>query len=481
MKQASPIVTKLSKSLPWAFVESIISAATSLLTVLLVAYFLKPDEFGLAGIAIAVCAIVQSLLLGGMSDAINRSPTVHTTLTDSFFWIVIAVGIVATAVCIAIGFVIGSLNQDTIIVKLISAQAVTCFLFAISAVPTGLLLRKMRTRKLAVRTLTSKIAGMVTTIGFAVAGYGAWSLIIGNIVNQLAGTVQLVASMNRLPRFTIALKQTHDLIKISMLAGAQQTLNTITTRGFIIAFGAVYGPYAVGIFNFALRLVEESGNVINNTLRQVAVATFASAQRTGVDVQPLFIKGTKLIVYISAPIFIGGAVVAQDAIPLIFGKKWAPAVPAIQILLVMWMVRSTRLLAPALMLAHGAGSPLVWSALAGMIMTALAFGASLFFNSFWSTASYAAMLIGAMPSGLYFLKRISRISIEDQLKACLMPTLFATLMAIALIMLRHLLPESLPIILQLVILISFGVILFVSLASIFDRSGVREIKRYLIK
>jgi hypothetical protein len=123
----------------------------------------------------------------------------------------------------------------------------------------------------------------------------------------------------------------------------------------------------------------------------------------------------------------------------------------------------------------------VWSALAGMVATAFAFGISLSFNAYWTTLSYAAMLLGTMPSGFYYLKKTSQISNWVQLKACATPGLFALLMALTLILIRHLLPESLSVIARVGLQITCGTVFFIGLALIFDRQGIRDIKRYLVK
>jgi teichuronic acid exporter len=479
MSRLKKIATKVSHSLVWAFLESVISAGASFLTILLVARYLSPHDFGEAGLAIAACVIIQSLMLGGMSDALNRVRYLHGTLIDSFFWVVVLIGIAATALCGLAAFCVGKITGNWSLASLMSVQGLTCLLFAVAAVPTGLLLRKMRTRKLAERTLVGKVVGLVVSVSFAIAGFGAWSLIIGNVASQFAGAVQLIAGMPRLPQLRFGKDGLRSMINIGLLAGTQQSLNTLTTRGFILAFGAVYGMHAVGLFNFALRLVEESGNLINNTLRRVAVSAFATASRSGLDTRPIFLTGTKVVTYVSAPVFAGAAAVMPDALPVIFGPKWLAAVPAVQILLVMWLIRSTRMLAPALVLAQGAAGVLVWSALAGLLATGIAFVISLPLGEFWSIMAYAAMLFGAMPVGLIFIKRVSNISVPQQLGVTIKPLFGTAIMAAVMVAFIKLTSAELTPVIRLMMSIPIGIVTFVVITLICDRNIYHDMKRIL--
>ncbi len=479
MRNQNRIVAKVSQSLPWAFLESVISAVASLLTVILVARFLQPDEFGQAGIAMAICAIVQASMLGGMPDAVNRAKVLDSALIDSFFWCVTLIGLGGTAVCGLIALGIGYYAANWNLAALAAVQGLSCIAFAVAAVPTGLLLRKMRTRKLATRTFLSKLTGLSMSALLAIAGFGPWSLVVGNVAGQLVGAGQLVLGMARKPKLTIKREGMRGMLSLGLLAGMQQTLNSLTTRGFIIAFATIYGAHAVGIFNFALRLVEESGNLINNTSRRVAVASFASAQRTGVNIRPLFLAGTLAVTYLSAPVFAGAAVIMPDAVPLVFGDKWTAAVPAIQILLLMWLIRSTRLLAPAVMLAQGEARTLVWSALAGMATTAVAFALSLPFGEFWSTLAYAGMLFGTMPAGLLFISRIGKVTIRDQIAACNKPVMFSLMMAGLLLLFRMIMQGKFNKILLLVATIALGVVIFSALVLMFDRKNFRQLTKLI--
>ncbi len=471
------IVTRVTRSVRWAFLESMLSATASLVTVLVLARLVPPAEFGRAGIAVAVSLIVQAALLGGMPDALVRSPSAHTRLTDAAFWALAAIGLACAGVIAAAGAV--TAQWDARLGALIAVQGLTTIAVAVAAVPTGLLLRKMRTRALVNRTAVSKVAGLLASVGFALAGAGAWAVVLGNLASQAVGAVQLLATMRR-PRWRRHDPHLATLLRLGIMTGAQQSLGTLSTRGFVLGFGAVFGAYQVGLFNFALRLVEESCGLVISTLRRVTVTSFAAAKRSALDMKPMFVAGTNVIAYATAPLFLGGAAVAPDAVALLFGPQWAGAVPALQLMLGLWVIRATRILVNAVMVVEGRQRAMVAFGAIGLVATAAAFAAAAPFGPGWTTLAYAATLVGVIFGGPAFARQTG-ISLAAQLAAGRTPIVFALAMAAAVTALRLGPLAGSPVALRLGVEIAAGLAVFLGLALALDRPGLARLQRLLLR
>lgn len=478
MPQAS-IVTRVARSVRWAFLESVLSATASLATVLVLARYVPPAEFGRAGIAVAVSLIIQAAVLGGMPDALVRSPSAHTRLTDAAFWAMLGIGFASAALTGLIGLGTAAWFDDPRLGALIAVQGLTIVAVGAAAVPTGMLLRKMRTRALVNRTAVSKLAGLATTIGLAIAGHGAWAVVLGNLCAQAVGTLQLLATMRR-PRWRLGDPLLGTTLKVGIMSGAQQSLGTLSTRGFVLAFGAVFGAYQVGLFNFALRLVEESCGLIISTLRRVTVTSFAAAKRSALDMLPMFTAGTNVIAYATAPLFLGGAAVAPDAVALLFGPQWAGAVPALQLMLGLWVIRATRILVNAVMVVDGRQRAMVVFGFVGLVATAVAFAIAAPHGPEWATLAYAATLVGVIFGGPAFARQTG-IGIGAQIGAGLAPILFAVVMATIVTLLRLGPLAGLPLAIGLGIQIAVGLAVFLGLALAFDRPGLGRLRRLLLR
>lgn len=473
----SGLATKVSRSARWAFVESLVSAGASLVSVVALARLLTPGEFGQAGLAMALAAIVQAALLGGMPDALVRARSGHTRLTDAAFWAMLAIGLAGAVLCGLAGLFVAAVLGDTALGALITAAGAGCIAVGAAAAPTGILLRKMRTRALVGRTAWSKLAGLAASLTLALAGAGAWALVLGAVAAQAAAAGQLVATMRR-PGLRWGAAGLGEVLRIGLLSGAQACLGTLTSRGFLLAFGAVYGAHAVGLFNFALRLVEESCGLVIQTLRRVTVTSFAAAKRQGADLPRLFARGTHLIAFIAAPLFLGGAAIAPDAVPLVFGAQWAAAVPAMQLMLAMWLVRAVRMLVNATMLVEGRQRAMTALAGIGAAATAIAFLVSLPFGVAASTAAYAATLVGVAFGGRAFA-RVTGIGIAAQLGPALRPVAIALAMVGVVTALRLGPLAGWAGVWRLAALVAAGMAAYAGAALLFDRPGLARVQSLL--
>jgi PST family polysaccharide transporter len=465
------------RSVRWAFLESLISAAASLATVLVLARFVGPAEFGLAAIAVAVTALVQPLLLGGMPDALVRSPSAHRRFTDALFWATLGIGSLAAVAVAVVGVVTGSLFDNARLGGLIAVQGLTLVFIGAAAAPTGLLLRKLRTRALVNRTLVAKLSGLAVSASLAVAGLGAWAVVLGNVAMQGVAAAQILLTM-RLPRLRLADPALGPALRLGLLSGTQQTLGALSSRGFILAYGAVYGAYAVGLFNFALRLVEEAGGLILQTLRRVTVTAFAAARRQGLDLEPLFLRGTNGITFVTAPLFLVAAAVAPDAVALLFGPAWQGAVPILQMLLLLWVIRSARMLVNAVMMVEGRQREMVGFGIAGLAATAAGFALSLPFGIGWTNASYALTLVGVIFGGRAFAAATG-IGPRRQIAAFAAPLLLAFAAAGVTVLLRLGPLAGWPVLPRLLLAGGAGLLVFAGLALIVDRQGFLRVPALL--
>lgn len=136
----------IRQGISWAVVESILSALFSFMTTLVCARYVSPSDFGLVAIAIAVITIAQSVLLIGPLNAVIRTPAMDTMLSDSIFWAMILLGVLAMGLCMAIAEPISLFFAAPELRWLVMGASALCLLEAVAGVPSALLSRKMRTR-----------------------------------------------------------------------------------------------------------------------------------------------------------------------------------------------------------------------------------------------------------------------------------------------------------------------------------------------
>src|SRR5690606_1419814 len=89
--------------------------------------------------------------------------------------------------------------------------------------------------------------------------------------------------------------------------------------------GFVLGVRPVGLYNFSRRIYSMVNDIVSGALGTVSHPMFSEIQHEPDKVRRGFLVSTFLSSVVSFPIFAGIALVADRAIPLLFGEQWLEA------------------------------------------------------------------------------------------------------------------------------------------------------------
>ena len=469
---------KLKKATPWAVGGSVITAGSTFLSTLIVARLLEPRDFGLAATAIAVPALIVSLIISPFNQSLVRAPSTDSETLDKVLSLLLVLGGLGVAASFGTALVTSWLGSEPRLFWLTSVAGLDCLLIAIATIPNALHTRKMRTRLFALRTLTYKAVSIAVTLFLAFGQFGPWSLVLGILAGDLASCFVLWRSQLRRPRWRWPDRSMRDMASMSFWISAEQGLGSIAVRGFVILFGQFHGLDALGYLNFAVRLVDEAGNLIATTVTKVAFAFFSAIERSGQSHARAFLMGTHAIMLVATPMLLGIAGVAPDLVPMLFGPKWAPAVFAVQVISFFWALRMSRLLAPAVLRAIGIQRTLASNALVGLIATVVALLATARAPVAVAIATYGVRTLVTLPLGLGQIARLAKIPARDQIGVTLKPFAAALVMFASITLLRQSLLEQWDAWTRLAVTVPVGALIYLTFIAAFDRTEALKIVQW---
>jgi O-antigen/teichoic acid export membrane protein len=471
---------KLRAAAPWALAESILSGATGFATTLIVARLLRPEELGSASAALALGAIIQAVTVGSVGSALVRARSIHSAALDTFFWTTLGLGLLGGALCVLLAWPLSALYGKPELAGFMLLQALAVVFTGASMVPQAVLLRKMRTRSLAMQTLVSKIASLLVTATLALAGAGAITVVLGSLVGTVVACVALWLFAPRRPRLRYRFDEAAPELRVGFLIGLEQIIWIFHLRGFLLLFGFYQGLDALGVFNFALRLVDEVASLINSVLWKLGIAVFAELQRSGADPAAAFKKGSHYVSAVATPVILGIAAVAPDLVLVIFGEQWISAVPLVQIICTLWTLTFTRVLVPPLLWSQGVQGPLVLTAFAATVFSlGLLIGLSaLSAGVVTAGAAYVGRIVVTYPLGLVLVSRAIRITSLQQIRMVALP-LAAGIVMVAMVSLVRLSAPGIDPVLRLALGVGTGVVTYMGFIILLDRGAMNELWRQL--
>ncbi|MFN2628910.1 MAG: oligosaccharide flippase family protein [Gaiellaceae bacterium] len=309
------------RSTAWTAFGSQTVAAFSLATSIMIARALAPHELGRYALVAAIVAITTSagsLQMNGFCIIVDE---LTPGLLRSSLGIELTAGVTAFVVINAGAAVYGATAQDFTFAGLLSLASVVLL-----TNPFGVIASKCN-RELAYGMTTcaqiaAQLVGAVAKVVLALAGFGAWGLVIGDVlISAVFASIMLV----RIPDGRgIALDRTATRAQLafgipSLLTGV---LSTAAQRGQDIVVAVALGTRQLGFFYLAARL---SGQVyqLGRSLTLALLPAFSRARDS--DLRRRYVAVTRLSAFfVGIPLAVL-LVGASDLVSAIFGRRWIPA------------------------------------------------------------------------------------------------------------------------------------------------------------
>lgn len=330
---------------------------TLLLSTVVLARTLGPDEYGFVALAAVLVLSVTVVSDLGASQALvylPRSPrrlgaAVVLGLTGSTLLALVWVGIAPT---VAAEF--GHAGEGAMVATLAPVIVLTSFGMA----PDAILRKDLRFA----RRLPAEVARGVTRAGVAIGlvlnGVGPWSLVWGEVAGATAYAVTswVMAAPELAPGRTWFDHSEHRaLLSFGLPAALNGALATAALNVDYVIIGAALGTTAVGIYLVGFRIPEMLVLSVFQVFSQVAFPVYARLQ----DDVPRLARGYLLSLRVQALYgFTVGATIAAlspTLVPVLFGDQYADAVPVMQAIAAYVVFRS--LAAGAVDLYKAVGKP----------------------------------------------------------------------------------------------------------------------------
>jgi len=268
------------------------------------------------------------------------------------------------------------------------------------------------------------MAASAVATGCAVAaaalGAGAWALVLQQVVLAAVTSALFIRAAAWRPSFEVSRHAFRSLSKFAFPLTGGAVFFVLQGIVSALLIGHLVGISDLGIWNLSMAIVIVPLSLLAAPLSRVIYAAFARMRDDPGRVAEVWLTGFALLAAVILPVLFGLIVVAPDAIPLVFGSKWIPAVPVVQILCVFVMSRTLQTWNSSVM--DAAGKPHVAMILNAAVLLALA--PSIWVGSSWGIEgaavaySLAALVCGEFPSfvlttrelglrGLDVLRRLS--------------------------------------------------------------------------
>ena len=440
---------------------------------IIAARILAPSDYGLYGMATMYIGLVSLISEFGMGQSIITLRDMTRRHISQINSISLMLGAGLCAVSVALSTVIGRFFHAAQLPTVIMAMSVGFLIAGFQVVPDALLQRELRFKVIASFDIMRALVQGLGTVTLAWAGFGYWSLALGNLAGTTLYTVLVILAR----RHSFAwpnLREIKRSLKFSAdILGSRVAWYSYSNSDFLVA-GRVLGQASLGAYTMAWTMAATPVEKITNMVMKVTPAFFSAVRHDKAQLQRYLLSITEGLALLCFPASVGLAIVADQFVLVVLGAKWLPAVLPMQLLALCAALRSVTTLLPNLLNAIERSRFVMLNT----VVAAIIFPVSFYVSSHWGTTGIAATWIVIYPCItaplIWRTAKELNLSIWKYLSS-MVPALRACVVMGALVLgVRALEPAAWPILLRFSISVAAGAITYLAFVMLAERQRMRK-------
>lgn len=325
------LTDKVARGVFWVLLEKFGIQVAHFVVTLVLARLLTPNDYGTVALLSVFITIANVLVDCGFGKALVQKKEATQTDYNTVFYLSMALAAVLYAILFFSAPFVADFYGIPELKIMLRVLALSLIFHSINGVQNVELNRKMlfhlSFRISWVRTIVSAVAG----ISFALAGYGPWSLVWASLLGGIAGVIARQLVIRWRPSFSFSWESAKELFRFGWKMTAASLLTTGYNNLYAILIGKFYTRADLAFVKKGTHIPKLLGNTVDVTLARVSFPALVRLQDDPLRLRNAMRRMITCSTFVVFPLMIGCGLVAEPLIGILYGERWLPAVPFVQV------------------------------------------------------------------------------------------------------------------------------------------------------
>jgi lipopolysaccharide exporter len=320
---------RMARGAVWMVLFKLVERGLGLISTLILARVLMPDDFGIVAMAMSFIAMGELLGAFGFDVALIQNSSANREHYDSAWTCSLLLGLSITLGMLALALPIARFYGYPELLWVVIALAFGPLLSSLENIGVVAFRKELEFRNEFIYQVTRKLMGFLVVVPMAFVLRSYWALVIGILFSKAAGTVISYLMHPFRPRLSFA--RFRQLFHFSRWLLLNNFVNFAKERSADFFIGRLGGAASLGTYNVAYELSNLPTTEISAPINRALLPGFAKMESTD-QIETTYTNAVGLLALVALPAAACIFAVAPYVVATLLGPKWQGATPLMQIL-----------------------------------------------------------------------------------------------------------------------------------------------------
>jgi O-antigen/teichoic acid export membrane protein len=327
----------IRRSFAFAISDRAISTVVVFGSMAIISRILTPAEIGVFLVASSLVYLIEAFRDFGVAACIVQEKDLTQSFVQTAFTIMTLLSLaLGAAIFFAAGWIAIFFDEPEMTLMI----RIACLAFIAAPISNPLLAlmrRDMAFGAVAWTNILSTVVNSGLSIGLALAGYGAFSLIWGSVGAAFIACVVALVARPDMWVFRLTLAEWRRVVPFGFWTTLVTILGMVFESFPRFILGRLLGFTAVGLFSRALSLSQLVEKTLLSAVQPVIMSDFAARFRSGEALSRRYLTGLEMVATLQWPAMACLAVLADPIVRLLLGSQWLEVIPILRIVAIAGM------------------------------------------------------------------------------------------------------------------------------------------------
>ncbi len=326
----SSIGEKMTAGAVWMILFRLLEKSIGLISVLILARVLIPDDFGLVALATAMIALLELLSAFGFDMALIQNQKAERDEYDTAWTFNVIFGAVSAMLLAALAPVTSEFYSEPRLETVMYFLAAGLLMQGLENIGIVAFRKEMTFAKEFRFMLGKKLAGFCVTIPLVFVLENYWALVAGMLATKLYGLVASYVLHPFRPKFSFSAAS--KLFNFSKWLLISNFLYFLRLKAADFVIGRLLGVASLGVYTIAFEISNMVTTELIAPINRAVYPGYSALKDDPKAFSDNFLMVVSYIAMFALPAGLGMAATAEIIVPVLLGDKWIEAIPLIKIL-----------------------------------------------------------------------------------------------------------------------------------------------------